>query len=164
MGGVREVEVRLLGQVDYAEAQQLMLELQSQRLSEDIPDTLLFCSHPEIVTVGPGARRDGVIVPTDYLTTDVDRGGHHLAWTGTIGRIPHLQMGFRGKAMSKKSPQNWNNGPLQHCIDWALRPQLIIACRVYGLKDRKSVPSGWHSCGGSPVMDSQSIIQPQKGV
>ena len=75
MGGVREVEVRLLGQVDYAEAQQLMLELQSQRLSEDIPDTLLFCSHPEIVTVGPGARRDGVVVPTDYLTTDVDRGG-----------------------------------------------------------------------------------------
>ena len=81
MSGLRQVEVRRLGQVEYATAQQLMRELQNQRLNGDIGDTLLICSHPEIVTIGPGARRDGIIVPADYPTIDVDRGGG-ITWHG----------------------------------------------------------------------------------
>ena len=81
MAGMRQVEVRRLGQVEYATAQQLMRELQNQRLNGDIVDTLLICSHPEIVTIGPGARRDGIIVPADYPTIDVDRGGG-ITWHG----------------------------------------------------------------------------------
>ena len=81
MAGMRQVEVRRLGQVEYATAQQLMRELQNQRLNGDIGDTLLICSHPEIVTIGPGARRDGVVVPSDYDTTNVDRGGG-ITWHG----------------------------------------------------------------------------------
>ena len=103
MGDVREVEVRHLGRVDYADAQQLMLELQSQRLSEDIPDTLLLCSHPEIVTIGPGARRDGVIVPTDYRTTDVDRGGG-ITWhgPGQLVVYPIFKWDLEGESNVKK--------------------------------------------------------------
>ena len=81
MAEMRQVEVRRLGQVEYATAQQLMRELQKQRLDENIGDTLLICSHPEIVTIGPGARRDGIIVPADYPTIDVDRGGG-ITWHG----------------------------------------------------------------------------------
>ena len=81
MAEMRQVEVRRLGQVEYATAQQLMRELQNQRLNGDIGDTLLICSHPEIVTIGPGARRDGTIVPSDYPTIDVDRGGG-ITWHG----------------------------------------------------------------------------------
>ena len=81
MAGMRQVEVRRLGQVEYATAQQLMRELQNQRLNGEIGDTLLICSHPEIVTIGPGARRDGIIVPADYPTIDVDRGGG-ITWHG----------------------------------------------------------------------------------
>ena len=81
MAGMRQVEVRRLGQVEYATAQQLMRELQNQRLNGDIGDTLLICSHPEIVTIGPGARRDGIIVPADYPTINVDRGGG-ITWHG----------------------------------------------------------------------------------
>ena len=81
MAEMRQVEVRRLGQVEYATAQQLMRELQNQRLDENIGDTLLICSHPEIVTIGPGARRDGIIVPADYPTIDVDRGGG-ITWHG----------------------------------------------------------------------------------
>ena len=81
MAGLRQVEVRRLGQVEYATAQQLMRELQNQRLNGDIGDTLLICSHPEIVTIGPGARRDGIIVPSEYPTIDVDRGGG-ITWHG----------------------------------------------------------------------------------
>ena len=81
MAEMRQVEVRRLGQIEYATAQQLMRELQNQRLNGDIGDTLLICSHPEIVTIGPGARRDGTIVPSDYPTIDVDRGGG-ITWHG----------------------------------------------------------------------------------
>ncbi|MEE2746876.1 MAG: lipoyl(octanoyl) transferase LipB [Candidatus Thermoplasmatota archaeon] len=81
MAGQRLVDTRRLGHTEYAEAEQLMRELQEQRLQDNIPDTLLFCSHPEIVTIGPGARRDGVAVPSDYPTTNVDRGGG-ITWHG----------------------------------------------------------------------------------
>ena len=77
----RVVNVRRLGHSQYLEVESLMRELQRQRLDDEIPDTLLFCSHPEIVTMGPAARRDRVAVPADYPTTDVDRGGG-ITWHG----------------------------------------------------------------------------------
>ena len=75
MAEERVVDVRRLGHRQYPEVEALMRDLQQQRLQDEIPDTLLLCSHPEIVTMGPAARRDDVVVPTDYPTTDVDRGG-----------------------------------------------------------------------------------------
>tara|TARA_A100001037_G_scaffold173293_1_gene155539 strand:+ start:267 stop:908 length:642 start_codon:yes stop_codon:yes gene_type:complete len=81
MGEGRQVAVLRLGHADYTEVEQMMRELQTQRLEGEISDTLLFCSHPEIVTIGPGARRDGVVVPSDYDTIDVDRGGG-ITWHG----------------------------------------------------------------------------------
>ncbi len=81
MGERRQVDIRLLGQIEYAKSEQLMRELQSQRMEDEIGDILLICSHPEIVTIGPGARRDGVKVPHDYPTVDVDRGGG-ITWHG----------------------------------------------------------------------------------
>ena len=77
----RVVDVRRLGHTEYLEAERMMRDLQKQRLQDDIPDTLLFCSHPEIVTMGPAARRDNVVIPADYPTTDVDRGGG-ITWHG----------------------------------------------------------------------------------
>ncbi|HJM67430.1 MAG TPA: lipoyl(octanoyl) transferase LipB [Candidatus Thalassarchaeaceae archaeon] len=81
MAEQRVVDVRRLGHTQYPEANRLMQDLQQQRLLNEIPDTLLFCSHPEIVTMGPAARRDQVVVPADYPTTDVDRGGG-ITWHG----------------------------------------------------------------------------------
>ena len=81
MAEERVVDVRRLGHRQYPEVEALMRDLQQQRLQDEIPDTLLFCSHPEIVTMGPAARRDDVVVPTDYPTTDVDRGGG-ITWHG----------------------------------------------------------------------------------
>lgn len=81
MAEPRVVEVVRLGHTEYSDAEFLMRELQQHRLRGVIPDTLLFCSHPEIVTIGPAARRDGVVVPADYPTTDVDRGGG-ITWHG----------------------------------------------------------------------------------
>ena len=77
----RVVDVHRLGHTQYPETDGMMRDLQQQRLEDEIPDTLLFCSHPEIVTMGPAARRDQVVVPDDYPTTDVDRGGG-ITWHG----------------------------------------------------------------------------------
>ena len=81
MGDGRQVSVLRLGHADYSEVEEMMRDLQNQRLLGEISDTLLFCNHPEIVTIGPGARRDGVVVPSDYETIDVDRGGG-ITWHG----------------------------------------------------------------------------------
>ena len=81
MAEPRGVEVVRLGHTEYTDAELLMRELQQNRMLDIIPDTLLFCSHPEIVTIGPAARRDEVVVPSDYPTTDVDRGGG-ITWHG----------------------------------------------------------------------------------
>jgi len=75
------LDVRDLGVVSYSEAQVLMRELQQQRIKGAIPDTLLILSHPEVVTVGPRARNDGIQPPSDYETVAVDRGGG-LTWHG----------------------------------------------------------------------------------
>lgn len=75
------LNVRHLGTVAYDDAHALMKTLQRQRIDGDIPDTLLVLEHPEVVTVGPRARNDGLAPPPDYEVHNVDRGGG-LTWHG----------------------------------------------------------------------------------
>ena len=79
--GMTRVVIRELGVVEYEEAENLMRTLQQQRLEGKIPDTLLILEHPEVVTIGPRARNDGIRPPADYATVAVDRGGG-LTWHG----------------------------------------------------------------------------------
>ena len=78
---MQSVDIRILGVVEYTDALELMSVLQQQRINEEIPDTILFLEHPEIVTVGPRARNDGIAPPSDYKSHPVDRGGG-LTWHG----------------------------------------------------------------------------------
>ena len=78
---MQSVDIRILGIVEYTDALELMSTLQQQRINEEIPDTILFLEHPEIVTVGPRARNDGIVPPSDYKSHPVDRGGG-LTWHG----------------------------------------------------------------------------------
>ena len=77
----RFVDIRYEGIVDYEEAVELMKNLQKRRIDEQINDTMLILEHPEIVTVGPRARNDGISAPDGYATFPVDRGGG-LTWHG----------------------------------------------------------------------------------
>lgn len=78
---MHSVDIRKLGIVEYTDALELMSTLQQQRINNQIPDTILFLEHPEIVTVGPRARNDGIAPPSDYRSHPVDRGGG-LTWHG----------------------------------------------------------------------------------
>ena len=75
------VDIRYEGVVNYEEALELMKTLQKQRIDGKINDTMLILEHPEIVTIGPRARNDGISAPEDYATFPVDRGGG-LTWHG----------------------------------------------------------------------------------
>ena len=81
MTNSRVVDIRYEGIVNYEEALELMKILQKQRIDGQINDTMLILEHPEIVTVGPRARNDGISAPKDYATFPVDRGGG-LTWHG----------------------------------------------------------------------------------
>lgn len=72
---LRKVRVIRAGCVPHRVVADEMKRLQQARLEETIPDTLIFVEHPEIVTVGPAARREGTTIPSDYSRADTDRGG-----------------------------------------------------------------------------------------
>ena len=72
---MRPLRVLRTGPLDHSIVDSMMRELQKARIADEIPDTLIFTEHPEVVTVGPKARRDNIVIPKDYPKIDVDRGG-----------------------------------------------------------------------------------------
>ena len=113
-------EIREMGIVPYADALLLMKSLQTQRINDEIPDTLLILEHEEIVTVGPRARNDGIAPPSDYPTHSVDRGGG-LTWhgPGQIVCYPIFKWGIREHEASVAEIINkleeWVINALRHC-------------------------------------------------
>ena len=66
---------------DHEKIDLIMKEMQKLRVNDEIQDTLIFVEHPEIVTIGPKARKENILPPNDYPTRNVDRGGG-LTWHG----------------------------------------------------------------------------------
>ncbi len=75
------MEFRLLGCIEHSVADTMMRELQQQRVDDESGDIILILEHPEVVTIGPRARKEGVTIPSDYASNDVDRGGG-ITWHG----------------------------------------------------------------------------------
>tara|TARA_B100000767_G_C19762197_1_gene535714 strand:- start:1378 stop:1998 length:621 start_codon:yes stop_codon:yes gene_type:complete len=125
---MREVNIRHEGLVDYTEALQLMKELQKLRIDDDIPDTLLIMEHPEIVTVGPRARNDGILPPEDYATHPVDRGGG-LTWhgPGQLVVYPVFKWDLEGEV---------SVAAIIHVLEeWILKTLAI--CGIEGVRDER---------------------------
>ncbi len=78
---MRNVYLKTVGVISHSDADELMRNMQSKRINDEIEDTILVCEHEEVVTVGPRARNDGIIPPEGYVTSPVDRGGG-LTWHG----------------------------------------------------------------------------------
>ena len=58
VGTIRQVDVRRLGRVTYADALELQHDLVEQRRRGEIPDTLLLLEHPPVITLGVKVRND----------------------------------------------------------------------------------------------------------
>jgi lipoate-protein ligase B len=78
---MRKVHFTEIGLVSHADIDVMMRIMQAKRIDDEIEDTILICEHPEIVTVGPRAKNDGVLPPKGFDSTYVDRGGG-LTWHG----------------------------------------------------------------------------------
>lgn len=78
---LRELSVRLLGTRDYASVLALQEELFEQRLSGEIPDTLLLLEHTPVITLGRAAKREHILLPDSELSRmgvelhEIGRGG-----------------------------------------------------------------------------------------
>jgi len=77
---MRTIRVLRAGMVEHSVVSREMKRLQKDRIEDLIPDTLIIVEHPEVVTIGPKARRDGVSVD-GYPTSETDRGGG-ITWHG----------------------------------------------------------------------------------
>ena len=69
------------GNSTHQDVDELMIELQSKRVNDEINDTLIFVEHPEIVTIGRRGMLDNLQAPDDFESSSVDRGGG-LTWHG----------------------------------------------------------------------------------
>ncbi|HJL58737.1 MAG TPA: hypothetical protein QF621_00150, partial [Candidatus Thalassarchaeaceae archaeon] len=78
---MRRFDVIRAGIVSHEIISEEMKKLQKLRIENKIPDTLIMVEHPEVVTIGPRARNDGVTVPDDYASSSIDRGGG-ITWHG----------------------------------------------------------------------------------
>jgi lipoyl(octanoyl) transferase len=83
----RELEVRRLGVVPYAEALELQKELVEARKADRIPDQLLLLRHPPVITLGVKARHDrSHVLATAELLSDE---GVELFETGRGGDVTY---------------------------------------------------------------------------
>jgi lipoyl(octanoyl) transferase len=83
----REIEVRRLGVVPYAEALEMQRALVEERRANRVPDVLILLEHPPVVTLG--VRGDGgrahVVAPAD----DLARRGISVYETGRGGDVTY---------------------------------------------------------------------------
>jgi len=75
------VRVIKMGIVEHEVVDAEMRRLQKLRIAGEIPDTVILVEHPEVVTIGPRARKEGIVIPDGYTSRPVDRGGG-LTWHG----------------------------------------------------------------------------------
>ncbi|MCR4315979.1 MAG: lipoyl(octanoyl) transferase LipB [Planctomycetes bacterium] len=70
-----------LGLIEYADALELQRETLKKRLEGSVPDTVYFCEHPKVFTVGSERDDANVLFPREHLESlgyeffETDRGG-----------------------------------------------------------------------------------------
>lgn len=69
-----KIEFKNLGLIDYNEALLFQESLVEKRFKNEIPDTILFCSHPPVVTLGRSTQKED-ITGWDGQLVEVSRGG-----------------------------------------------------------------------------------------
>ena len=78
---MKKIQVLRAGIAEHSHISEIMIKMQQKRINDDIIDSIILVEHPEVVTIGPKANREGVIVSDDYKQTVVDRGGG-ITWHG----------------------------------------------------------------------------------
>ena len=81
------LDVQRLGRVPYGDALERQERVRESRLAGTVPDTLLLLEHPDVITLGRGARPGNLRLPEEelreagYELFQVGRGGD-VTWHG----------------------------------------------------------------------------------
>ncbi len=97
----RPLAVRDEGLLDYRAAHILQQELLSARRAGGIPDTLLLCEHPRVITLGRSSKADAVLDPT-VPVVEIERGGqatYHAP--GQLVGYPIVHLDERGRDLRR---------------------------------------------------------------
>jgi len=108
-----------------------MKRLQQKRIAGEIHDTLIFVEHPEVVTIGPKAVRDGVSVQ-GYPTSITDRGGG-ITWHGPGQLVVYPIVKWNIEEQSVR-------GIIGRLEDWAI--DALEDCGIASYKD-ESMQGAW---------------------
>ena len=120
------IRVLKAGIVNYEVMSKSMKDLQKLRIRDLIPDTIIFVEHPEIVTIGPKAVREGTEV-VGYPSVKTDRGGG-ITWHGPGQLVAYPIIKWR------KGEQDIR-GIIGRLEDWAIAA--LGDCGVEAYKDEK---------------------------
>src|SRR5271156_44141 len=69
------VQVIQLGVIPYEEALSLQRAAAAARLAQTIPDILLLCEHPPVITLGRSAKPQHLLATRGVNVHEVERGG-----------------------------------------------------------------------------------------
>ena len=126
-------DVRILraGMVEHTVMAEEMKRLQQLRIENRIADTLIMVEHPEVVTVGPKAIRDGVVVE-GYPTVNTDRGGG-ITWHGPGQLVAYPIIKWEVEEQSVRAI-------IGRLEDWAI--DALDQCGISAYKDN-SMQGAW---------------------
>lgn len=122
------------GLIDFNEAWRRQRELSDAILHRDHPDTLVFCQHPPVITLGRNTQSGSVLASRELLqgmgvdVIDINRGGE-----ATIHN-PGQLVGYPIFNLQRSKPDlHWFLRTIEQCIIDALGEFDIDAGRVDGL-------------------------------
>ena len=85
LDGVRQLEVRRLGRVDYDEALALQREMVEERRANRVPDLLLLLEHPPVITLGVRSEVSRAnVVATDERLAELGVAIHETGRGGDV--------------------------------------------------------------------------------
>lgn len=119
------IQILHLGVEDYSTVFEKMIKLQKRRIEDEIMDTLIFVIHPEVVTLGPKAIREGVEIE-DYQIFETDRGGG-ATWHGPGQLVVYPIIKWEGEFQSVRAV-------ISLLEDWAI--SAFDLCGIESYKDK----------------------------
>jgi lipoyl(octanoyl) transferase len=84
---VREIQVRRLGTISYAEGLEIQKELVEKRKAGEIPDQLLLLEHPPVITLGVKTRNNRSNIVAEQATLEAE--GVEVFETGRGGDVTY---------------------------------------------------------------------------
>ncbi|MAZ62454.1 MAG: lipoyl(octanoyl) transferase [Euryarchaeota archaeon] len=141
--GVKYVQMLRILRAEIESQEELdiaMAKLQQQRIKDEIMDTVILVQHPEIVTLGPKAQRDGALddpAISDYPTRVVDRGGgmtYHGPGQLVVYPIIKWQVGEQSVRNIINRLEDWVMAALADCGIEGYRDDRMMGVWLEGYK------------------------------